>query len=60
MSVHAWMCLNKQDSEYALGPKYAEIPNMAKFWIWQVSQLASIAQRSEYAKIFLDRVLNLS
>ena len=21
----AWMCLNKQDSEYASGPKYAKI-----------------------------------
>ena len=27
------MCLNKQDSEYALGPKYAKILNMAGFSI---------------------------
>ena len=27
------MCLNKQDSEYPSGPKYAKILNMAKFWI---------------------------
>ena len=30
------MCLNKLDSEYASSPKFAEILNMAKFWIWQV------------------------
>ena len=29
------MCLNKQDSEYADGPKYAKILNMAKFSISQ-------------------------
>ena len=29
------MCLNKQYSEYASGPKYAKILNMAKFWTWQ-------------------------
>ena len=28
------MCLNKQDSEYASGPKYAKILNMAGFTIW--------------------------
>ena len=41
---YAWMCLYKQDSEYASGPKYAKILNMAgfsvcdrytAFWIWQ-------------------------
>ena len=31
---YAWICLNKQDSEYALGPKYAKILNMVKFWTW--------------------------
>ena len=30
---YAWMCLNKQDSEYADGPKYAKILNIAKFSI---------------------------
>ena len=30
---YAWMCLDKQDSEYASGPKYGKILNMAKFWI---------------------------
>ena len=30
---YAWMCLNKQDSEYADGPKYAKILNMPKFSI---------------------------
>ena len=44
-------CLYKQDPEYASGPKYANILNMAKFWIWQGSQYASIAQRPEYAKM---------
>ena len=55
MPEYAWMCLNKQDSEYAWGPK-----NMPKFWIWQGSQYASITQRSEYARICLERVLNIS
>ena len=31
MSEYAWMCLYKQDSEYAWGPKYAKILNMAGF-----------------------------
>ena len=31
MSEYDWMCLNKQDSEYASGPKYAKILNVAKF-----------------------------
>ena len=41
------MCLNvpKQDSEYALGHKYAKILNMAKFWIWQAFQYVIITQR---------------
>ena len=43
------MCLDKQDSEYALGPKYAKILNMASLGIWQGSQYASVRQRSEYA-----------
>ena len=42
---YAWMWLNKQDSEYAYGPKYANILNMAKFWTWQGSQYASVSQR---------------
>ena len=37
MLEYAWMCLCKQDSEYAMGPKYAKILNMAKFLIWQGS-----------------------
>ena len=53
MPEYAWMYLNKQDSEYALGPKYAKILNMAKFWIWQDSQYASVLHSvldmSEYA-----------
>ena len=34
--------------------------NMPKFWIWEDSQCASIAQRSEYTRICADRVLNIS
>ena len=60
MSEYAWVCPNKQDSEYALGPKFARILNMGKFWRWQDSQYASVIQRSEYTRIWLDRVLNLS
>ena len=37
MPEYAWMCLNKMDSEHALGPKYAKSLNMAKFWTWQDS-----------------------
>ena len=48
------MCLNKLDSEYALGPKYAEILNMERF------PISTVAQRSESARICLDRVLNIS
>ena len=51
MREYAWMCLNKQDSGYV---------SMAKFWIWQGSQNASVTQRSEYARLCLDRVLNIS
>ena len=29
------MYLNKQDSEYASSPKFADILNMAKLWISQ-------------------------
>ena len=36
------MCLNKQDSECALGPKYAKILNMAKFSIWQSSDYGKV------------------
>ena len=60
MSEFAWICLNKQDSDYAVGPKHAEIMNMAKFRIWQGSQYDSVTQRSGYARICLDRVLNIS
>ena len=60
MSEYAWVCPNKQDSEYALGPKFARILNTGKFWRWQDSQYASVIQRSEYTRIWLDRVLNLS
>ena len=60
MPEYAWMFLFEQDSEYASGPKYAKILNMAKFWIWQGCQYVSVTQRSKYARICLDRVLNIS
>ena len=60
MPEYGWMCLDKQDSEYALGPKYAKILNMASLEIWQGSQYASVRQRSEYPRICHDRVLNIS
>ena len=59
MAEYAWMCLYKQDSEYASGSKYAKLLNIAKFWIWQGSQYASVTRRSEYARKCLDRVLNI-
>ena len=34
--------------------------NMAKFTIWKSSQYANVTQRSEYAGICLDRVMNTS
>ena len=60
MPEYTWMGPNKQDSEYASGPKYAKILNVDKFWTWQGSQYTSVTQRSEYTKICLDKVLNLS
>ena len=53
MPEYAWTCLNKQDSEYTYGSKYSKILNMAKFWIWQGSQYASVTKCSEYARICL-------
>ena len=60
MPGYAWMCLYKQNSEYAWLPKYAKILNTAKFWIWQGSQYGTVTQRYEYARICLDRVFNMS
>ena len=53
------MCLYKQDSEYALGPQHSKILNRAKSWIWQDSQYLSVTWHSEYARICLDRKLNM-
>ena len=58
--LYAWICLNKQGSEYASCPKDVKILNMAKFWIPHGSQYASVVNCSEYARICLDRVLNIS
>ena len=52
------MCLSMP--EHALGLKYAKILNVTKFGIWQGSQYGSITQYFEYARICLDRVLNMS
>ena len=60
MPEYVWMYLYKQDSEYASSPEYANILNMTNFWIWEGFQYASITQPSEYAGMFLDRVLNIS
>ena len=60
MTEYAWICLNKEDYEYAFGPKYAKILKMAKFQIWQGSQYVGITQRLEYVWICLDKVLNIS
>ena len=56
------LCINmpkETGSEYASGPKYAKILNMAKFLIWQGSQYSSVKHRSEFAIICLDRFLGL-
>ena len=58
---YAWMCVNKQDSEYADGPKYAKILNMAKFWTGKVLNmraLHNVLNMPEY--VLLDRILNIS
>ena len=39
--------------------KYDKILNKANFWIWQVSHYATNKHGSEYARICLDRVLNI-
>ena len=45
MSEYAWICLNKQDSEYALSPKFAEILNMAKFWICRSFKMVNMSEQ---------------
>ena len=60
MPEYAWMCIYKQDSEYASGPKYVKLLNMAKPLILQGSQYANLTQRSEYARLCHDRVPNIS
>ena len=56
MSEYTWICLNKQDSGYVSGPRYAKILNITNFWRWQGSQHESVKERSEYASIRLDRL----
>ena len=36
------MYVNKQNSEYASGPKYPEILNMEKSWTLQSSQYSNV------------------
>ena len=33
---------------------------MVKFWMWQCSQHTRVKHRSQYVRICLDRVLNIS
>ena len=40
MPEYAWMCLYEKDYK-CVGPKYAKIVNMTKFWTWQGSQYAN-------------------
>ena len=54
------MYVNKQNSEYALGPKYAKILNMEKSGTREGSHYANVTQRYEYARAYLDRALNIS
>ena len=54
MPEYVWICLDMN--------KILNIPrvlNMLKFWMWQGFQYANVAQRSEYARICLDRVRNI-
>ena len=44
--------LNKENSGYTYGIKYAKILSLTKLWIWQGCQYASVSQRSKYARIF--------
>ena len=53
------MCLYKQDSENASDPKYARVLNVAFSEYGRVLNMP-VTQRSEYARICLDRVLNIS
>ena len=46
--------------KYLFGMFYTFILNPQKFWIWQGSEYASVTQRSEYVRIRLDKVLNIS
>ena len=75
MPEYAWMCLYKQDSKYASGPKYAKILNMAgfsvcdrytAFWICQnmPDQSSEYILGSKCGRVLnmheLHRVLNMS
>ena len=60
---YAWIGLNKQDSEYASSFKIRS--SCPKFWIWQSSEYGRVLNMwvlhsTEYAKICLDHVLNIS
>ena len=52
MPEYTWICLNKQDSEYASGPKYAKILNKANSEygrILNMRTLYSVLNMPEYA-----------
>ena len=54
------MCLYKQDSKYAYGPKICKNSEYDKALnMTGISDYASITQRSGYARICLGRVLNM-
>ena len=60
---HACRCLNNAKINRILNMSwvlYMPVLNMAKLWVWQSSQYASITQRTEYTRICLNRVLNIS
>ena len=61
MPEYAWMCQYKHYYKYALGPKYAEILNMAKFWISQ--ELHRVLNMLQYFWMCLNKAwiyLNMS
>ena len=43
------------ESEYVKN-EYTKILKKARFWILQGSQYASVTQRSDYVRVYLDRI----
>ena len=45
MPEHAWMCLYKQDSEYASGPKYGKILEFGRILnMWMLHNILNIPE----------------